>query len=376
MQFALDDDLRSASDLADRIFTDHASVEQVVDAETSGGGFDRRLWKALTRAGILGIPLPESAGGAGMGTLGLVTLLEQQGKRVALVPLWAGLAGAALPIVRFGSDEQVKRTVTGFVDGSRMLTCAIDGGPGSQAPVRAARDGRYLRLHGELGPVPAAAVADTIVLPTALDSGDIAVVVLGTGEDGVSITPVDVTIHESYANVTLDGAPVAAEDVLPGDGAPILAWARRCARLALSAVQAGVCGEALRMTASYTSERVQFGRPLSTNQAVAVRAADAYLDCERIRLTAQRAAWLVDSGREREADAAALVAKWWASRAGLRVVHATQHLHGGIGADVDYPIHRYFQWGRQIAFSLGSADSVVTELGDLLDDAESTGVPA
>lgn len=112
---------------------------------------------------------------------------------------------------------------------------------------------------------------------------------------------------------------------------------------------------------------------LSTNQAVVVRAADAYLDTRAIGLTAQRAAWLIDTGQDDAADSAALVAKWWASRAGLRVVHATQHLHGGIGADIDYPIHRYHLWGRQIAFSLGTAGSVAAELGALPPSAPPIG---
>lgn len=141
-------------------------------------------------------------------------------------------------------------------------------------------------------------------------------------------------------------------------------------------MQLGVCGQALKTTAEYTSQRIQFDRPLSTNQAVAVRAADAYLDTEAIRLTTRRAAWLLDAGREQEAESAVLVATWWASRGGLRVVHATQHLHGGIGADVDYPIHRYFLWGRQLCFTLGGADATAAELGDVLGSAPRIGAPA
>src|SRR5699024_6055686 len=103
-------------------------------------------------------------------------------------------------------------------------------------------------LTGDLEPVPAAAVADAIVVPVACDSGEDAVMIVRTGQDGVSRTPVEVTSRESYAAVTLDGAAVAAGDVLPG-GDTVAVWSRQCARVALSALQAGVCGEALRMTA-------------------------------------------------------------------------------------------------------------------------------
>ncbi|MFA6299506.1 MAG: hypothetical protein WC642_10090, partial [Nocardioides sp.] len=89
-----------------------------------------------------------------------------------------------------------------------------------------------------------------------------------------------------------------------------------------------------------------------------------------------RAAWLLDLGDDDEATSVALVAAWWAKKGGLRVVHATQHLHGGIGADVDYPIHRYFLWGRQAAFALGSSAEILAELGDLLPSAPPIGAPA
>lgn len=375
MQFELDDDLRAIRELAERIFTDCATVERVRAVETAEGGFDRKLWAVLAEAGLLGVALPERAGGAGTGLLGLVTLLEQQGRRAAPVPLWSTLAAAAFPLARFGTADQVDRWLPGLLDGSTIITGVVEAEPGGSAAVRATPDGDGWRLSGELGPVPAATVADAILVPARRDSGEIAVMIVPTAHDGVTATPVQATSQESYAAVTLDGAAVAARDVLPGGGA-VAEDSRRCSRLALAALQGGVCAEALRMTANYTSERVQFGRPLSTNQAVAVRAADAYLDTENIRLTTQRAAWLVDSGRENEAEAATLVAKWWASRAGLRVVHATQHLHGGIGADIDYPIHRYFLWGRQVAFSLGSAGAIGAELGDALEHIDVPGASA
>jgi alkylation response protein AidB-like acyl-CoA dehydrogenase len=376
MQFELDDDLVAVRDLAAKILGDRADVERVRAVESAEGGHDGQLWQILGDAGLLGIPLSEDVGGAGLGMLGLVTVLEQQGRRVAPVPLWPALATAALPIARFGTPEQIERWLPGLLDGQVVLTGAFDTPPGRAVTVTAEEDAGSLRLRGHLSPVPAAGVAAAVVVPVGLPDGTTAVVVLPTDRPGVTITPVQVTSRESSAAVDLDGVVVAADEVLPGDGAEIVSWTRRRARVALAAVQLGVCAEALAMTARYTSERIQFGRPLSTNQAVAVRAADAHIDTENIRLTTLRAAWLLDQGRENEAEAAALVANWWASRAGLRVVHSTQHLHGGIGADVDYPIHRYFLWGRQVAFTMGSADAVGAELGDLLESGGDIGAPA
>ena len=121
------------------------------------------------------------------------------------------------------------------------------------------------------------------------------------------------------------------------------------------------------MVAAYTSQREQFGRPLSTNQGVAMRAADCYIDTDCMRVTLLQAAWLIDEGRSvaEIADAAA-VAKWWSADAGQRVVHATQHLHGGMGADVDYPVHRYFLWVKQLENTFGGGSRQLAAIGRAL----------
>lgn len=375
MQFDFSEDHASIRELARQIFATRTDTTALAAVEKAGG-FDEDLWRSLAGSDLLGIAVPESAGGAGMGMLGLAALLEQQGRRVASVPLWATVTTASLPLAEFGSAAQKREWLEHQLDGTRIVTGAFDIGAGSRS-VHAVRthDGGW-SLSGELGAVPAAQQAAAVLVPFTTPGGDRAVGIVRTDASGVTRTPVAVTDHSAHADVRLAAVPVAADDVLPADGARIVAWSVRRARVALAALAIGVCSEALAQTAAYLSQRVQFGRPLSTNQAVAVRAADTHLDAEAIRLTTLRAAWLLDSGREEEAEAAALVAKWWAARGGLRAVHATQHLHGGIGADVDFPVHRYFLWGRQIAFTLGSAAAVGAELGAELEKVPMIGASA
>ncbi|MBO2458229.1 acyl-CoA dehydrogenase family protein [Actinomadura violacea] len=374
MDFDLDGDLEAARELANEIFTDLATLDRVVEAEKDGGGFHPTLWKALADAGLLGIALPEQAGGAGLGMLGLVTVLEQQGRRVAPVPLWP-VAIAALTIVRFGTPDQLSAWLPGILDGSAPVTSALEESTGG-AGLAASRTPAGLSLTGDLLSVPAAREAAALLVPARLDDGTTVMAIVPTDSAGLTTTELGATSRESRASIRCDGVTVADTNLLPSDGAEVLSWSRLRARVALAALQTGVCEQALQVTAQYTSQREQFGRPLSTNQAVAVRAADAYLDTEAIRLTTRRAAWLLDTGQEDAAETAALVAKWWASRAGLRAVHATQHLHGGIGADIDYPVHRYFLWGRQIAFSLGAAGATAAALGDRLAHAAPIGAPS
>ncbi|MER6305569.1 acyl-CoA dehydrogenase family protein [Streptomyces sp. NPDC001657] len=151
-----------------------------------------------------------------------------------------------------------------------------------------------------------------------------------------------------------DRPPTPYDDVLAG------------ARIAFAALQAGVCAGALARTVAHTTTREQFGRPLSTNQAVLLRTADAYMDTEAIRVTTYEAAWRHDEGLPY--DGQALTAAWWASEAGRRVVHTGQHLHGGIGADLCHPVHRHFLWGRQLDAHLGCGAELLEELGHLLTE--------
>ncbi len=134
--------------------------------------------------------------------------------------------------------------------------------------------------------------------------------------------------------------------------------------MALAALSLGACQEATRLAAEYTSSREQFGKPLSTNQGVALQAADAYIAMEAMRATLWQAAWRLDEGLD--AAEAVEVANWWASEGGHRVVHITQHLHGGMGADVDYPVHRYFLWAKQVTDVLGGPSAHLARLGDLI----------
>jgi alkylation response protein AidB-like acyl-CoA dehydrogenase len=151
---------------------------------------------------------------------------------------------------------------------------------------------------------------------------------------------------------------------LPADSAPVLEGMLQIARTGLAAIALGVAEEATRRAAAHLNERHQFGHPLSTFQGAKMRAADAWIDTEAMRVTLWEAAWRIDT--DRPAAEAVAVAKWWASEAGQRVVHASQHLHGGIGADISYPIHRYFLWGKQIELMLGSPPAELDALGGIL----------
>jgi alkylation response protein AidB-like acyl-CoA dehydrogenase len=149
----------------------------------------------------------------------------------------------------------------------------------------------------------------------------------------------------------------------PHGGMDVVAATVRRLTAGLCATQAGICAEALRLTAAHVSEREQFGQKIATFQAVAQRAADAFIDTEAITLTSRQATWLLANGRD-GADEALDSAKFWAAEGGFRVAHAAQHLHGGIGVDQEYPLFRYFRMARQTELTLGGAALHLRQLGE------------
>ena len=155
----------------------------------------------------------------------------------------------------------------------------------------------------------------------------------------------------------------AVPSTAPGSG--VLETVLRQTAVALAAVQLGVTEGALAHAARYMREREQFGRPLGTFQAVQHQLADCYIQIDALRVTLWQAVADVDDAAP-DAETAVLVAAWWAREGGLDVVHRVQHVHGGIGVDVDYPVHRHFLWGKQLAGTLGGPNAVLARMGTLL----------
>lgn len=374
MDFSFSEEQEAVQQLAGQIFEGQATHERVREVEGGSERFDRELWNELAKADLLGIALPESVGGGGFGLIEALLVLEEAGRRVAPIPLWSTILLGALPLAEFGSDDQQAAWLPGVIAGEVVLTGAFEE-PGANDPlvpnVRAEPvAGGGWRLDGMKPAVPVPHVADRIVVSALTgESGAIGVFLVDPNAPGVTVEIGEATNRQIHGQVTLTDVVVADADVLgdASNGAEIVRWTLDRARLGLCALQVGVCEGALRATADYTSEREQFGRPLSTNQGVALRAADAYIDIEAMRATLWSAAWRLTEGLPASEEIA--IAKWWASEGGHRVVHSTQHLHGGIGSDIDYPLHRTFLWAKQLGDTLGAGSQTLTTLGAELAEA-------
>ncbi|WP_151478870.1 acyl-CoA dehydrogenase family protein [Streptomyces albicerus] len=345
MDFTPTEEQAAARDLAARIFGDLSTHERLTAA---GTGSDAELWKALCEAGLL-------AAVEDIGLLGLVLLLEEQGRTTAQVPFAASCVYGLLAVSAHGSAEQRKRLLPGIGDGTVVVTGAL--------PTAAVRAGGAGELSGVVPVVPW--LRDATHVLVADDERRLWLV----RTVDARCEPVELMAPWSAGRLTLDAASgerLGGPEADVGDVGEAEAYddVLATARTAFAGLQAGVCAGSVARAVAHTNTREQFGRPLAAKQGVQLRAADAYMDTEAIRVTAYEAAWRRDEGLDYATHA--LTAAWWASEAGHRVVHAGQHLHGGTGADLDHPVHRHFLWGRQLDAYLGCGSEVLQELGELI----------
>ncbi len=365
MDLSFDETQQAVIELATTVFSGEVDDERVKRVESTADTFDRELWATLASTGLLAMAIPEAYGGSGGGVIEAACVIEQQGRHLAQLPLAATIGGGLL-LATLGDADLRQRWLGRLATGEASLAWSV-GMPlatvGATPPRARAEGGRW-RLDGVIPNVALAATADALILPALVGDGGRGLFLAELGGPGVTSEAVQATDRMARAHVTLHAAPASILDAGAGD--PVTSFAA-VQRIILTAVAVGVGAEALRRAAAYTSERFQFGKPLSSFQSTAHKAADAYIDVEAIRHTLWQAASLLDEGLDPAAAAsAATVAAWWAADATPRVVTAVQHLHGGLGADVDYPIHRFFLWGTQIEHDLGGAAALLAEIGDNL----------
>ncbi len=328
--------------------------------------FDKTLWGKLIEADVLSAAAPESVGGGGFGVLEEVAILVALGRQLSAVPYLESVVLGAGALAKFGPEALQREWAVPAVKGDKILTVALDGEMG-QGPVQAQSSEGGYRLTGSRTQVPYGPVADAFLIPAETDSGLVVFLVSAT-DPGVTVEPMSTTGHGSIGHLELQGTQVDAGRVV-GEGSSddaVAAWLTTRATLGRSAFQLGVLERALELTAAYAREREQFDRPIGSFQAVSSRLADGYIDVKALRLTLTQAAWRLSE--DLPADVDVNTAAFWAADAGHRVAHTTVHVHGGVGIDIDHPVHRYFLAAKQTEFAVGGATGQLLRIGRELAD--------
>ena len=356
MDFNFSEEQLAVSDLATQIIGDKSDPAVLRELEKSGDDrFDRGLWAALADAGLLGISLPESAGGAGLGLIEAGCVIRAAAYHAAAVPVWETLGLGAPAIAEF-ADEATKNDWLGKVaSGDAVLTAAWHDELGDPLdPQLVTFDGST--VTGVKVCVPAGNVADAAVVSVKGANGP-ALVLVDLSASGVTRTAETTTAGTPEASLEFSSTPAT----LLAEGDEALTWAFDRAVATQCTAALGTAEAALALTAVYTKERKQFDVPIATFQAVGHRAADTFIDTQTIRLTAWHALWRLSTGLSATEEVA--TAKYWAAYSGHRVSLASAHLHGGVGVDRDYPLHRHFIAAKQHELQLGGATQALLRLG-------------
>ena len=367
MDFGFSEQQRDVQNLARQILSDNVTAEKLSQYDDyKAERFDRELWQKFAEAGLLGVAIDEEFGGMGFGFFELGLLVEEAGRAIAPLPLISHLISAALPIQQFASHAQKLAWLPKVASGEILLTAALseayNDDPTQPYLTTAKAEGDSLVLNGEKTNVPFAHIADRILLAAKTSDG-IAVVLLNPKAEGVSLSAQQITTYEPQYVVSLNNVRIGAGDILATgmDGQALMQWLAERTTVALCAHQLGASDKAMRMSASYTAERKQFGVLISTFQAVGHRAANCFIDVECLRLNTYQAISRLDGGLD--ATNEVQIAKIWAGDVGHRVSYAAQHLHGGTGIDRDYPLWRYCTWLRYNEMALGGSAKTLAKLG-------------
>jgi alkylation response protein AidB-like acyl-CoA dehydrogenase len=299
-------------------------------------------WKELARAGLLDVSPPD-----GLGVLEVAMLLTEIGRRAPSMKALATLMTGALPFARWGRPDLRSDVLRGVASGELLLTAALREPP--THPATAITDGRITGLKTG---VPYAAESHLLLVPARLAAADSmimgsfdqittetvhdhGVALVRPGAEGVSLTRTPSSTGEPEYALELDHAPV--EGML--GGADCVRDLYQLAVAGACALVDGAVAEALTLTRDYVASREQFGRPLAAFQAVSQQIADVWIASRTMHLAALSACWRLAECRDAAADLD--VAGYWCAEQAPRSVRLCHHLHGGIGMDVTYPLHRF-----------------------------------
>ncbi|MFI9296212.1 acyl-CoA dehydrogenase family protein [Streptomyces gardneri] len=371
MDFTFTEEQQAAVEAAKAVFAGVTPDAVPSPALTPGAvseDLDRALWSRLAAADLLGLVLPPEHGGAGLDPVAFCLVLRESARVLARVPLLE-TGAVAMTIARYADPSTAAALLPRVCRGELVLTAASHGLTGhdpADRAVTAHRDGTTWTLGGLQNAVPWAHGADLVAVPAHTPEGRTVLALVPPAHAGVTLAEQYSTSGELLAELRLDAVRLDNTEVIETEGA----WERLRELLTTGtcALALGLGEAVLTMTSQYTGKREQFGHPVATFQAVAVQTADRYIDLRAMEATLWQAAWRVSTGAAGALPAAGdiAVAKIWASEGVRRVVQTAQHLHGGFGADTDYPLHRYHAWAKQLELSLGPAAAHEEALGDLL----------
>jgi alkylation response protein AidB-like acyl-CoA dehydrogenase len=366
VDFTFDEQQEELRSIARSFLADRAGSAQLREAMASELGYDPQLWKQLgAELGWTSVAIPETYGGLGLGYVELTALLEIMGAHLLASPFFASVCLAANALLEGGTEAQKQQHLPGIASGETRATLAWTEANGlwnaDGIETTARRDGADFVLDGVKTYVLDGHSADLLVT-AARRAGT-------RGDEGVSLfaIPADTAGVERRALPTVDQTrrqaeisfrsvrvPAAALLGAEGEGAAPLARTLDLAAVALAAEQVGGAQRCLDMAVAYAKERVQFGRPIGSFQAIKHKCADMMVQVESARSAAYYAA-CVAAERNEDLGPVASLAQAYCSDAYFRCAADSLQIHGGVGFTWEYDVHLYFKRAKSSETFLGDA---------------------
>jgi alkylation response protein AidB-like acyl-CoA dehydrogenase len=326
-----------------------------------------RAWHALADSGLLSLALPPELGGDGLGVAEVALVLTEVGRAAAGVPALAALALGVLPINHLGSAGQRAALLPGIASGEELVTAALheSSAPLVRRPstIAVCVDGSWALSGIKVG-VPYAATARKLLVPASMPGGT-GIFLVDRSADGVMLTATRSASGAPEYTLRLTDVRVEEADLLndrrPGEA---IATVHRFALAGAAALGDGTLAGALELTTGHVGTREQFGKPLASFQAVAQEIADVYIASRTVHLAAMSAAWRLSAGLDADADLD--IAAYWLAEQAPRSLATCHHLHGGLGVDVRYPLHRYYSVIKDLGRFVGGTASRLDKLGELV----------
>ena len=349
-----------------------------------GDGHDADLWRGMTELGWVGLAFPEAVGGGGGDLLDLAVVYEEAGRALVPTTLYSTVE-AALLVDRAGGDAPRAALLPAVLAGDRIVSLAYHEEGMASSPdalaTTATVEGEVVVVDGTKLFVPNAGVADDLVVvardPDGTGAGAVRLVVVPSGAPGVRRSRLTTFAHDAQHEVSFTAVRVPVDGVLAGaptDAWPITEEVRRVATALQCVEMVGGARAVLDRTVRYVTDRVQFGRPIGSFQAVQHHIADLSTRIDAAGLAAWKAVWRCSLGSDVPVDtgspeAAVAIAKVAAGDAYVETTLMAHQLHGGIGFTLDDDLHLWSDRARAAALAFGTREDHLGALGALVAGA-------
>jgi alkylation response protein AidB-like acyl-CoA dehydrogenase len=357
MNFDFSDEQKQLRDQARKFLAEKCPPKAVRTVLDGKEAYDRELWKGLAGMGFLGVAIPEVFGGAGAGHLELCVIAEEMGRALAPVPFSSTVYLAAEAILLAGSEAQKKKWLPLIASGAAIGTLALFEGKGNPSPKAIKLSAAGGSLNGVKKPVPDGAIADFAIVAARTGSSgrdtDISLFLVDMKAEGVE-AKVLINVDPSRGQAELTFSDCGAEPLGPAnEGWSLVSQLLDRAAVLMAFEQVGGADRALEMGRDYALDRIAFGRPIGSFQAVKHMLADMYVSATLARSNCYYGAWALSTNAPELPEAAA-AARISATQAFQHCAKNNIQVHGGMGFTWEFDCHMYYRRSNAVALSLGS----------------------